>query len=147
MKSLVIFALSAWAGLSPCMASQPSTPKSIEREQIEFLSARQYCALLLAASRAGRKYSLDERRSGLKKHRSETELRFLQQGYTILDGGRRPRRLTLARDERAARILWHHLYECFGRQSVSNESRPALPGYLTAANQVSSRPHSLDASA
>lgn len=115
MKPILILVLSSSMVASHCPELKAGDrAKSIERAQVELLSARHYCELLLAAGRAGNRYSLEERRSGLKRHYLETQVQLLERGYRILDSEKHPGRIALARASRTERIWWRRLKDCFG---------------------------------
>ena len=116
MNSILVAASLIFIVISSCGGSEnASREKTIDRAQLKLLSARQYCVLILAASRKGHQYPLEARKSGLNRHYKETVLYFLSQGYEIRDDNE-PRVRTLpARNDPSGRIWRHLLVDCFGK--------------------------------
>ena len=116
MNSILVAASLIFVVISSCGGSEnASREKTIDRAQLKLLSARQYCVLILAASRKGHQYPLEARKSGLNRHYKETVLYFLSQGYEIRDDNE-PRVRTLpARNDPSGRIWRHLLMDCFGK--------------------------------
>ena len=105
--SLMLVVILSWGG-----SENASKKKTIERADLELLSARQYCLLLLAAARTGHHYSVEARKSGLKRHYQETVLYFLNEGYEIREDNRPVGRTLPDRNDHAARVWRHRFIDC-----------------------------------